>query len=218
MASISLLSADVAALAFGALLGPQWGVYLDGVPVIQPASVFSQTILGAIEPARVVASLIGVPNVLPVTASTIKFDYSNDQPVPTYPQEQGGFQSYNKINLPAEIRVRMAAGGSASARQAFLSTCRAINASLSLFDIVTPEGIYTSYNCVRMSFPRSAESGVSLIAVDLLFQEIRIVGSTDYSSTRNPANAGQSSIGGVQANALTGTGTITVRSLSGLVR
>ena len=122
--NIELLTAD-AALVVNAFL-PTWGIYYNGFPVIWPATVASSVIGSVLAPIGQVASLLGIPNLLPVFASTIEFDFDQEWTVADYPVEQGAFQSYDKVQLPFECRVRMACGGPTSQRTAFLNSIFAI--------------------------------------------------------------------------------------------
>lgn len=226
MASVPLLVADATNLALGALLGPQWGIYYKGAPVILPASVFSQIVTGALAPIAAVASAIGLPNILPVAASMVEFEFKQEWPVSNYPQEQGAFQSYNKVTLPFDVRVKLACGGPTAARQAFLQTVFAIagnqppgaaglatallgsgvpnpasaplTSSLPLFSVVTPELTYTSVTCVHVGFSRMAEKGATLIVADLWFQEISVTAVAAFQNTKSPANAGPVANGNIQ--------------------
>ena len=129
-ANIELLTAD-AQLVVNAFLPPLWGIYYQGLPVLLPASIATQVISSALAPISLapiskVASLLGLPNLLPVFASTIEFDFDQEWAIADYQQEQGGFQSYDKVQLPFECRVRVACGGPWSQRQAFLNAIFAI--------------------------------------------------------------------------------------------
>lgn len=195
---ITLLTQDATELALGALLQPTWGVYLNGVPVIQPATIVGNLIENALAPIGEIASLIGAPNIVPVTASTVDFEYAQDFPLSNYPQELGAFQSYNKVTLPFDVKLRLTAGGSVSARQNFLSTCLTIASSMALFDVVTPELVFPSVNCSHISWPRSAKRGNTLITVELYFEQINQINATNFSNTLSPTSQGQQSIGNVQ--------------------
>lgn len=195
---VSLLTQDAAELTLSALLQPTWGVYLGGVPVLQPASIVGNLINSALAPINAIAGLIGVPNIVPVTASTVEFEYAQDFPISTYTQEQGAFQSYNKVQLPFDVKLRMTSGGSLTVRQNFLNTCLAIANSTSLFDVVTPEMIFSSVNCSHISWPRSAKKGNTLITVDLYFEQINVITATNFTNTLTPVSSGQQSIGNVQ--------------------
>jgi hypothetical protein len=197
MSAVALLFEDAEDLVIGAMLAPPWGVYLNGVPVIQPASVASAAAAGT--PAAVVsalislasvAGLIGQPsvgqgNLAPATASTIEFEFAQDWSLPTYPQEEGAFQAYNKVTLPFDVKIRLAGSG-----QAFLQNCLAIASSDQLFDIVTPELTFTGVNCSHIAvLPREARRGVSLLQVEFYFMQIPVVSSTTFQNTQQPGEA-----------------------------
>lgn len=201
--TVPLLLADATELVLGALLQPTWGVYLNGVPVIQPASLLSSLIQTQLAPIQAIASLIGAPNILPVAASTVEFQFKQDWPISNYPQENGAFQSYDKVTLPFDVKLRLVAGGSAPNRQAFLQTCLGIANSMALFDIVTPEIVFASMNCTHIDWDRNAARGVSMIAVDLWFQQIPVQAAATFTNTQQPTNAAQQSIGNVQPQAPT---------------
>lgn len=206
-----LLFAD--AIAFAGLLAPsQWGIFLEGVAVIQPATAASQVILATLAPVQQIATLLGAPNIIPVTASTIDWEYAQDSPLSNYPQEEGAFQSYNKVELPFDVKVKLSSGGSLSTRQAFLTTCLAIKRSMALFDVQTPELIFPSCNCQHVDWRRSARKGVTLIEVDLWFQQIAVTSSSTFSNTQQPGNAGQKGIGVVQPQVPSPTGAAKVQS------
>ena len=130
--NVSLLTAD--SIAQSILQTLTWGIYynLNGieVPVIIPASIASSLLNNffnnLLAPFTTVASLLGLPNLLPVVASTIEFDFEANYHISDYPQEQGSFQSYNKVQMPFECRVRLACGGTIAQRQAFLNSLLAI--------------------------------------------------------------------------------------------
>ena len=136
----------------------QWGIFLDGAPVIMAESV--QT-----------------------------FDYKTDRRISNYPIEQGGFETYNKVALPYDVRVRYATGGSDADRQALLDSVEAIIDSLDLFDVVTPEWIYTSANPVHYDYRRTNVNGVGMISVEIYLEEVRVTATQSFSNTKSPTGA-----------------------------
>lgn len=198
MESVTLLLADVSDLVLGALLQPSWGVYLNGTAVIQPASILGQLVQAQLAPIQAIAGLFGINNIVPVSASTVDFQYAQEWPISNYPQEQGAFQSYDKVTLPFDVKLKLATGGSQSNRQAFIQTCLAIANSLALFDVVTPEMVFTSVNCTHIDWDRRAERGATLLSIDLWFQQIAVQASASFSNTQQPGVAGQKSTGNVQ--------------------
>jgi hypothetical protein len=210
---VDLLVEDAEDLVLGSLLGPGWGIYLNGVAVIQPATVPSSAGGGLVDAAfaaiasvQQIAGLLGGSTfgtgnnpIAPSVASTIQFEFDQDWSLPTYPQEQGAFQAYNKVTLPFDVKVRLACGGSVSDRQAFLQAVLAMANSTALFDVVTPEMTFTSCNVSHVSvLPRTAKNGTTLIQVDLYFQEIPVSSSTTFQNTAVPNIAGENPVGNVQ--------------------
>lgn len=147
---------------------PAWGVYLDGAPA------------------------------LPEANSVLSFDYRQDWSIADYPVEGGGFQSYDKVQHPFESRVRITSGSSPAARQALLDALDVVANSLELYDIVTPEKVYTSVNVSHCDLHRTATNGVGVLIVDVWFQEIREGATTQFSNAQQPAQSGQQNIGTVQ--------------------
>lgn len=192
----ALVVAD-AFVAIRAFLPPAWGVYINGLPVITPASQVTQAFGSALSAISSIASLIGFPNVVPVVASTIEFDYGADSPISNYPQQEGAFQSYDKVQLPFDVKLKLATSGAGN-RQAFFSTLEALRTSTALVDIVTPEGVFRSCNCKHVSYTRRAGNGVDLVVADVWFEEVRVVAQADFSSTQTPAVAGPQALGNVQ--------------------
>jgi hypothetical protein len=191
LASDALVIAELAAAPFF----PLWGIYLNGTPVIQPASVATSAISSVVAVGAAIATPLGLS--FPIFASFIDFELKQDFPLSNYPVEQGGFQSYNKVQLPFDIVIRMASGGTATQRQQFLDAIADIASSLSLFDVQTPEGAYRSCNVTHWEFKRTAENGVSLIVVDMMFQQINVTSTATTPNTQNPAVAGPQAIGNV---------------------
>lgn len=130
--------------------------------------------------------------------NTIGFEYKQDFPVSDYPVEEGGFQSYDKVQLPSDIRMRFSRGGSEQDRQEFLASIDEVMNTTDLYDIVTPEAVYLSYNFTHRDFRRRAEQGVGLIVVDLWLTEIRETSTTTFTNTQKPTVAGKQAIGNVQ--------------------
>lgn len=128
--------------------------------------------------------------------SIFAFSYRNDWQSSGFPVEGGGFESYNKVASPFQIKVTAVKYGSDGERQEFLNDVRAIAASLSLFDIVTPDGVYLSCNIEHWDLerrgsrgPHGGSEGISLIMADLWFTEIRVTGGTVFQNTAQPSGA-----------------------------
>lgn len=163
---VAVVAETAIALLIGAAIGPQWGIFLGGAPVL-------------------------------AANSTVDFDFKQDFVVPTYQQEDGGFQSYDKVQLPIEIRVRVSSGADPASRAALLQSIDAVMNTLSLYDVVTPDEVYTSFNFTHRDYPRDAAKA-GYIVVDLWLTEIRVTSTSTYGNTQQPGNAGQTSTGAVQ--------------------
>jgi hypothetical protein len=168
-AVIALLTADLVPPIVGAA-APRWGVFLDGVNVIDAESV-------------------------------IDFELKQDNPISTYPVEQGAFVSYDKVQMPTEIRVRFAQGGSLTDRQNFLDSIDAVMNTTDLYDVVTPEATYLSYNFIHRDFRRTSKAGLGLIVVDLWLEEVRVTSAATFTNTQSPTVSGQQGNGTAQPSA-----------------
>lgn len=130
--------------------------------------------------------------------SMVSFDLRQDLPVSDYQVEEGAFQSYDKVQLPTEIRLRVSAGGDLVNRQRFLQSIDAVMNTTDLYDIVTPEMIYPSYNFSHRDFRRQSDQGNGLIVVDLWMTQIRETSQATFTNTAQPGAAGQQNSGNVQ--------------------
>lgn len=122
--------------------------------------------------------------------SIVTLEFKNDSRLSQYPQEDGAFQTYNKVATPFELHVTMTKGGTESDRAFFIAAVEENAQSLALLDVVTPEKTYLSVNISRINYRRSASSGLGLITVDIGFTEIReTVGNVFASSGIDPVVA-----------------------------
>lgn len=169
---ISLLIADAIGL-LGGLAGPQWGIFLGGAPVV--------------------ATGFNADNV-------ISLEYAQEWILADYPIEQGGFESYDKVQTPFRARIRFSAGGSLANRQALLDAVAAIAGDFNLYSVVTPEFTYLKANVHHYDYRRTAVNGVGLIVVDVWLMEVRV--STQLppiSNAQQPNGNDQVNDGAVQA-------------------
>lgn len=180
---ITLAVAD-ALLIYNKFQAPSWGIF-ETVSVVTPPLLPENVYQLAIIPD----SIVGV-------------DYDREWSLPSYPQEQGAFQNYNKIQLPFENRVQITKGGTVTEKQLFVNTLEAMAASLKLFDIITPEQTFFNVNIYKISLSRSADSGASLLTYDVSFQEIRTSAAAKFADTVNPNAADPVSSGTVQTTAI----------------
>lgn len=142
--------------------------------------------------------------------TVVTFGYRKESDLPTYQQERGAFQSYNKVQHPYDIRFRFARGGSLADRQDFIESVTAVEDTLDLYDAVTPEKTYTNVNVSHVDYRRASHSGPGMISIDINVVQIRDAGQSTFSSTttntdtaaivgpKSPSAASESSGGNVQ--------------------
>jgi hypothetical protein len=149
----------------------------------------------------------GVPVVIADTVAD--FSYKQDWSIANYPIEQGGFETYDKVNTPFMTRVRLASGGSQANRQSLLDQIAAIGGTVDLYDVVTPEAIYTNVNVAGYDYRRSAEGGVGMITVDVRLVQVQTAAASSFTNTQSPSAANPVNGGTVQGQQ-PGQGTITI--------
>lgn len=154
---------------FGDFLAAQWGIY----------------------------DASGAPALLP--DSFLEVHYKNDERQSDYPIEEGQFETYNKVNTPYDCRVKVSIGSDIIGRTAFLATCDAMLKSTSLYTVITPERSYRNASLVNTMYGRTRRDGVTLITMDLWFQEVRSTALMTLPTTAQPDGASTVSDGQVQA-------------------
>lgn len=150
----------------------------------------------ALRPTWGVFDASGNPVAIADTVTTL--EYRADSRVPTYPQEDGSFESYNKVQLPYEARVQLVCGRNASYRSAFLEAIEAAKQSTNLYSVVTPDAIYANANIVAYDVRRETHRGVTLLKVSLILEEIRSNAVAAFANTQNSASANPTNQGVIQ--------------------
>lgn len=134
-----------------------------------------------------------------ITADGVSvMEYKKDYDLPTFPIEGGAFSNYNKVELPADISVKFIAGQSTANRKALLDSIEAIQGSLDLYDVFTPEKTYTSYNIDHVDYRRALSGGLGVITAEVWLREIRITASQTFTNTKTPGGAATQSNGQTQ--------------------
>ncbi len=123
-------------------------------------------------------------------------DYARDYQISDYPQEQGAFQSYNKVQVPFIAKLSFII---AASREAFLNSIEQAIASLNLVTVVTPEIRYPSANLVHYDYRRTASQGKTLIIVNVWCQEVRVVANTAQATASNPTGQDTASPNGADS-------------------
>lgn len=125
--------------------------------------------------------------------------FNQGSQISSYPSEQGGFSSFNKVDAPFEATIKLAHGGDPASRNIMLSVLERIVGSTELYSVVTPEIVYPSANLVKYSYTRADKNGSSLLIVDLTLQEVRQTAVQLSPATQDPSGAYEVSNGQVQA-------------------
>ncbi len=121
-----------------------------------------------------------------VTAeSVVSFDFRKAARISSFQVEEGGFESYNKVQTPFDVRLRFSTGGSPADRQDLLESAQAAVASLDLMDAISPEATYSNVNPVHMDYRRTAQNGVGLLIVDIFCEEVRVLSSSTFTTNTN---------------------------------
>lgn len=139
-----------------------------------------------------------------VADSVVSFGYKQAWAIADYPVEEGAFETYDKVETPFNARIRFASGGSTGARQALLDSIDAIAGNLELYDVVTPEAVYTNVNVASYEYHRDNKN-VGLLVVDVMLLEIRVTAVASFANTKSPNAAGAKNGGMVNPTAATPT-------------
>lgn len=115
------------------------------------------------------------------------------------PTETVSFGSYNKVIVPFDIRLVLSRGGSVDDRKAFLDAIQAAWQSIELFNVVTPEQVYTDVNVVGVRRTATADRGMGLMALEIVLRKIRQTATLTFTQTKEPSGSGQVQDGSVQA-------------------
>jgi hypothetical protein len=137
--------------------------------------------------------------------SIVSLDLKREWSIPNYPQEQGAFQSYNKVMFPLDTNIRMTKGGTDDQRYRFLITLSTLAKSLKTFNVGMSEGrVIKNVTFTRFDSRRTSTNGVGLLTVDVALQEIRVAPNPAFTNTAAPSGADPQNGGAVQPQAPTG--------------
>lgn len=141
----------------------------------------------------------GIPVI--VADTVVSFEFKREWAIADYPVERGGFESYDKVDIPFQPRLQFASGGSEENRQTLLDQISAIAETLQLFDAVTPEIVYPSVCVQHYDYRRTARNGLGLLIIDLWLLEVRVTAGATGSNTKDPSGASPQTDGSVQPSA-----------------
>jgi hypothetical protein len=174
----------------------------DGIPPLlspQLPTVNTQTLMTQDDPsvtalAQQQGNIWGLydqsMNPVVLADSVVKVSFKGDAAISDAPIEDGGFGSYNKVQIPFDARIVFAKSGTSADRTAFLSAIDAAKKSTNLCGVVTPDVTYASANVVRYDYDREARNGATLLLVAVYVREVRIAANASFTSV-NSQNAGQ---------------------------
>lgn len=176
----------------------------NGIPALNSINQVASGVVLLVADAVGILNMLGAPqwglflNGAPalVPDSVMSVEIKADWRLSDYQQEPNAFQSYNKVQTPYDARVTMTKGGSGIG--SFLLAVEAAVASLNLYDVVTPDRVYSSANLTHYDYRRTNTNGVSLLTVDLWLEEVRVTGTTTAPSTQAPSGATPVNGGNVQ--------------------
>jgi hypothetical protein len=117
----------------------------------------------------------------------MEWEFSQDWNIATYPVEGGGWATYDRVKTPPTVRIQVTKGGSDVERNKFLNTVNYIaNLPAALYTLQTPDYIYNNLTIQHYDIERSARSGVSLLTVNIYFQQANIIDTAIFSQTAKP--------------------------------
>lgn len=119
-----------------------------------------------------------------IADNVISFEFKQDRRISNYAVEEGAFESYNKVTVPFDVRLRFSSGGSAAKREELISSVADIMDSLETFDAVTPERVYTNINPVHQNVRRTAHNGAGLVIIDVYCQQIRVTATQQFANSQ----------------------------------
>ena len=116
--------------------------------------------------------------------TVIDFKFKDTAKVSDFPVETGAFASYNKVVHPFKPKLKMAVSGQdriAALLGALASAVRSTN----IYDVYTPEVIYTSVTVEDYDYARTATKGRSMLVVEVTLMQVIQV-SASYTTVKLP--------------------------------
>lgn len=135
--------------------------------------------------------------------SVVKFNIAGSSVITSAPVGAssgvaGSYASINKVNQPSKISMRVTVEGMTgfsgkvpriplinnksvmtSSRTDVIEKLEQMKNSATVYNIETPDRVYPNYDLINYEFVVQANSGITLLAVDLIFQEIKIFNTKD---------------------------------------
>ncbi len=133
--------------------------------------------------------------------SIVKVAPQREFRVSDYPVEQGGFQSFNKVAMPGDLRVTVTKGGTDSVRQGFLVTLDQLMETTELFNFVTPDSAFLDRSIIHYDYERTNDRGVTLLTIEIELLEIRQTAKSAFTNSKAPSGDGTVQGGPVRPSA-----------------
>lgn len=161
-------------------------------------------------------------------ARVMSLDGQSSYQISDAPMEEGAFSSYNKVTAPRAYRVLMVCDGSEVGsggisdlismysigtavnaltgsgdiyvRKNFLDTLEVLEQDTNLYRVTTPEKVYRNVNIVGSRWSRSSRGGITMPAVEIMLQEVRLTATSSISNAHEPQGQATQTNGTVQAS------------------
>lgn len=131
--------------------------------------------------------------------TVISVEIETDARISSYPQQDGAFASYNKVQLPTEVKVTYAVATSDDARAELVDKLDIARRSLTTYVLAMPEYTYPSVNVIHYGFRRTVKQGVKLLLVEVWCEEVRVLGREYVRFGKSVNSSGTKDQGNVQA-------------------
>lgn len=138
----------------------------------------------------------GAAAVVPDTI--VSLDFRRESRLSDYPTEQGGFETFNKVATPYDIRVRLGSDGGLIPKSLFLAQIDFAAQSLDTYIVATPDVVYPNVNIMHYDYRRTRDNGLGVLQVDMWLQEIRSTVRTTFTNTKEPTSEANTTTGTVQ--------------------
>lgn len=107
--------------------------------------------------------------------SFFEADITNEGDTASYPQENGAFSSYNKVETPLNIRVTLGIQGDEGAFSVALNQLDIFKREAVTLFVVTPARVYENMTLQSYNYKRAQDAGAHMLVVELVLVEIRNV-------------------------------------------
>jgi len=111
--------------------------------------------------------------------------YAVKTKVSNFPVEKGTFATYNKVQEPDSVKLKLLASGAAKVSP-LIAKLKQETVSPNLYNIVTPLNIYANMTLENFNYSQTSTKGLELLSIDASFLEVREVNPT-FTNVKIPA-------------------------------